>query len=155
MQRVEEPAEGAQRLGYFTSKLLLAVYQKDVPATRQFADSIILYVPRSLRGNFFDSEMHAELSLAYAAKGDKDKALEEGRQAMAILPLQSDALRGAANLRLIAEADVLVGANDQAFTALRKLLTIPSQVSAASLREDPWFKPLRQDPRFKQLVSVP
>ncbi|HVS59184.1 MAG TPA: tetratricopeptide repeat protein, partial [Gemmatimonadaceae bacterium] len=154
MLRVAEPSEDAQRLGYFTSKLLLAVYQKDVPVMRQIADSIILYGPPSLRGNFFDSETHAGLALAYAAKGDKDKALEEGRQAMAILPLQSDALRGAANLRLIAEADVLVGANDQAFTALRKLLTIPSQVSAASLREDPWFKPLRQDPRFKQLVSV-
>ena len=90
---MDELAEGAQRLGYFASKLKLAVYQKDVPATRQFADSLIFYVPRSLRGNFFDSEMHSELSLAYAARGDKAKTLEEGRQAMAILPLQSDALR--------------------------------------------------------------
>jgi serine/threonine-protein kinase len=153
MQRVEEPAEGAQRLGYFASKLKLAVYQKDVPATRQFADSLIFYVPRSLRGNFFDSEMHSELSLAYAAIGDKAKTLEEGRQAMAILPLQSDALRGAGNLHLSALAAVLVGATDEGLAELRQVLAIPSGLSRASLRVDPWFDPIRQDPRFKQLVA--
>jgi len=153
MAAVAEPVEDAQRLGYFTSRLMLAVHQRNASATRQFADSIILNVPRSLRGNFFDSEMHASLSLAYAAKGDRAKTLDEGRQAMAIVPLERDALRGAANLLLIAEAEVLVGAKDEAFTTLRQLLSIPSEMSSAWLRVDPWFESLRQDPRFKQLVS--
>jgi TolB-like protein/tRNA A-37 threonylcarbamoyl transferase component Bud32 len=153
MQRVPEPADDVERLGYFTSKLLLAVYQKDGASRRRYADSIILNGPRSIRGSFFDSEVHAELSLAYAAKGDKAKTLEEGRQAMEILPLQRDALRGASNLSLIAQADALVGANDEAFTVLRTLLSIPTRTSQASLRVDPWFESLRRDPRFKQLVS--
>ena len=97
--------------------------------------------------------MHAELSLAYAAKGDKGKTLDEGRRAMAILPLEADAIRGVANLQLSAAAAVLVGANDQAFTLLQKLLSIPSQMSPALLRVDPWFDPIRQDARFKQLAS--
>jgi len=153
MQAMAVPVDGAQLLGYFTSRLMLAVYQRNPSATLQFADSIILYAPRSLSGNFFDSESHAELSLAYAAKGDKAKTLEEGRQAMAMLPLRSDALRGATNLELIADAETLAGANDQALASLRQLLNMPSKVSAASLRLDPWFDPIRPDPRFKQLVS--
>jgi len=153
MQATAVSVQEAQRLGYFTSRLMLAVYQGNASVMRQFADSIITYVPRSLRGNFFDSEMHASLSLAYAAKGDRAKTLDEGRQAMAIVPLERDALRGAANLLLIAEAEVLVGAKDEAFTTLRQLLSIPSEMSSAWLRVDPWFESLRQDPRFKQLVS--
>jgi hypothetical protein len=155
IQATAVPVDGAQLLGYFTSRLMLAVYQGDSSATRQFADSIILYAPRSLSGNFFDSESRAELSLAYAAKGDKAKTLDEGRQAMAVLPLRSDAVRGATNLELIADAETLVGANDEALASLRQLLKIPSKISAASLRLDPWFGPLRQDPRFKQLVAEP
>jgi DNA-binding SARP family transcriptional activator/TolB-like protein len=154
MQMVAEPAEEEQRLGYFVSKVELAVYQRNAAARRQFADSIILYVPRSLRGNFFDGEKHAELSLAYAAKGDNDKSLEEGRRAMGIMPFERDAQRWAENLGLIVEADVLVGANDEAFLALRQLLSASSELSPAWLRLDPWFEPLRQDRRFKQLASV-
>jgi len=153
MDGMPKPAEGAQRLDYFTGKLLLAVYRNNGSAMRQFADSIILYAPQSLRGKFFDSEMHAELSLAHAAKGEKGKTLEEARQAMAVLPLEADAVRGGANLQLSAAAAVLVGANDQALTLLQELLTIPSLVSPALLRVDPWFDPIRQDARFKQLVS--
>jgi TolB-like protein/DNA-binding SARP family transcriptional activator len=155
MQMVAEPAEEEQRLGYFASKVELAGYERNAPAMGQFADSIILYVPRALRGNFFDGEKHAELSLAYAAKRDRQKTLEEGRRAMGIMPFQTDAQRWAENLELIAEAEVLVGANDEAFVALRQLLNMPTDVSSAWLRVDPWFDPLRQDPRFKRLVSLP
>lgn len=72
---------------------------------------------------------------------------------MAILPLQSDALRGAGNLHLSALAAVLVGATDEGLAELREVLAIPSSLFRASLRADPWFGPLRQDPRFKQLVA--
>jgi DNA-binding SARP family transcriptional activator/TolB-like protein len=154
MRVVAEPAEEGERLGYFVSKVQLAVYERNAPVMRQFADSIMLDGPRFLRGNFFDGEKHAELSLAYAARGDKASTLEEGRRAMAIMPFQKDAQRWAENLQLIAQADVLVGANDEAFEALRQLLSMPSDVSPAWLRVDPWFEPLRQDPRFKQLVSL-
>jgi serine/threonine-protein kinase len=110
MASLAVPAEGPQRTGYLTSKLLLAVYQKDASAIRRYADAIVRAVPPTLRGNFFDSELHAELSLAYAAKGDRSRALAEGRRAMEIVPLHRDAVRGASNLMIGARAAVLASA---------------------------------------------
>jgi serine/threonine-protein kinase len=153
MHSAPVPPEPTRRVAYFVSRLMLAVYERDQAAATQFADSIIANAPRNLRGTFFDSEMHADLSLAYAAKGDKAKTLEEGRRSMEIVPLERDALRGAVNLQLIALAQVLVGAKDEALTTLQQLLGRPSDVSSQLLRADPWFDPLREDARFKQLTS--
>src|SRR6185503_19017917 len=108
MEVVREPAEEGQQLGYFASRVELAVYRRNARAIRQFADSIIQKAPRSLRDDFFDGEKHAQLSLAYAARGDKAKTLEEGRRAMAVVPFERDAQRWAENLTLIARAEVLV-----------------------------------------------
>jgi serine/threonine-protein kinase len=155
MHTATVPAEPARRVASFESRLMLAVYQGDQTAQRQFADSIILYAPRNLKGTFFDSEAHRALSLAYAAKGDREKTLEEGKRAVEIVSVERDALRGFVNLQQFAYAQVLIGAKDEAFTSIRKLLGISSDLSPAWLRVDPWFDPIRQDPRFKQMVSAP
>ena len=155
MERSSAPAEGARRVGYLVGRLMLAVYTHKSALTQQLADSLILYSPRALNGSFFDAQIHAGVALAYAAKGDRARTLEMGTRAIEALPIQKDALRAAVNLELVADAYVLVGAKDEAFAALRQLLSIPSYLSRAYIRTDPWFDPLRQDPRFKQLLSSP
>ncbi len=57
---------------------------------------------------------------------------------MAILPLQSDALRGAGNLHLSALAAVLVGATDEGLEELREVLAIQPIPGIASRGSVVW-----------------
>ena len=106
-----------------------------------------------VRGNILESDLHAYLSLAYAAKGDLQRSLAQGRLSMQRTPFAADALRAAVNLETIARSEVLAGAHEEALSHLAQLLARPSLISVAQLRVDPWFDPIRQDPRFRQLVA--
>ena len=64
-----------------------------------------------------------------------------------------DAIRAADNLELVTRSEVRAGAYDEAMSGLEQLVKIPSNVSVPMLRVDPWFDPLRQNPRFQRLVG--
>jgi tetratricopeptide (TPR) repeat protein len=139
--------------GYLASRVMLALYTKDRQLASTLADSVIAVAPRSLNGTFFDSELHADLALAYAVAGDRERVIAEGKLSMAKTPVSVDALRAARNLEMIARSEVVVGAYDEAVATLEEVLSIPADLSVAELRVDPWFDPLRKNPRFQKLVA--
>jgi tetratricopeptide (TPR) repeat protein len=114
---------------------------------------LIAEAPKAMRGNFLDARLHAFLGEAYAAKGDRQRSLEEGRLSLQTTPLSADAIRGSNNLYAIAGNAVLAGSYDEAITYLEQLLAIPSDVSVPLLRVDPWWGPLRGNPRFERLLA--
>jgi TolB-like protein/Tfp pilus assembly protein PilF len=103
-----------------------------------------------------DAELHLALGLGEAERGRKDEALREGRRAVALLPVSRDALTGSAMLVWLATLEVRVGENDAAFAHLNEALARPSgmAISSAILKRDPFWDPIRNDPRFAQLLTL-
>ena len=101
-----------------------------------------------------DWDRHMALALAAAGLGLNDEAITEGRRAVELLPISRDAFAGPEYLAYLAQIYVSVGENDQAVAILKQLMSIPAglSMSAALLKLDPVWDPLRKDPRFQALL---
>jgi TolB-like protein/class 3 adenylate cyclase/Tfp pilus assembly protein PilF len=93
------------------------------------------------------------LALSYAGLGEKDKALAEAQQA--VIDFQDDALDKPTAEIVLAQVEAQVGDVDGAIAALPHLLEVPNGVTPGLLRLDPYWDPLRKDPRFQKLCQEP
>jgi serine/threonine-protein kinase len=106
------------------------------------------------------ADVHGQLGLAHALLGHKEEAVKEGQTAVALNPVSRDAMEGGRSTSQLAAIYVLIGDRDAALERLRYLATSrathwrpgPSILTAAVLRLDPLYDPLRGDPRFEALV---
>jgi TolB-like protein/Tfp pilus assembly protein PilF len=88
-----------------------------------------------------------------AALGRKREAISGGRRAAELLPITKDAMTGAEILRNLAIIYAWVGEIDLAIEQLVKLLPFYGPVSYGQLRLHPWWDPLRDHPRFDQIME--
>jgi serine/threonine-protein kinase len=102
-----------------------------------------------------DWDRHMTVGLAAAGLGLKDMAIAEGRRAVTLLPISRDAFAGPEYLGYLAQIYVRVGENEPAIAILKQLMSIPAglSMSAAMLKLDPVWDPLRKDPRFQKLIA--
>jgi len=93
------------------------------------------------------------LALAYAGLGEKEKALEQAKRA--VKDYDSDAVNKPWSLTTLAQIQARFGDHDAAIAALPHLLEVPAGLTLANLKLDPFWDPLRKDPRFVKLLAEP
>ena len=93
------------------------------------------------------------LAMIDAALGHKDEALEEGRRAIALTPLEKDVANGSLVLQYFAITAAWAGEKELALQQLETGLHAPVASVALSygvLKLMPFWDPLRGDPRFEK-----
>ena len=93
------------------------------------------------------------LGLIDAALGHKEEALEEGRRAVELLPVEKDSINGQLMIAYLAMIAAWAGDKDLACQQLVIAVRPPSTVSYGQLKLLPFWDPLRGDPRFEKIVA--
>jgi TolB-like protein/Tfp pilus assembly protein PilF len=115
---------------------------------------------RAVREAPLSAERHASLGWLYALMGRKDDAIKEGQRAVELKPESKDAVDGSLLGGYLALIYVRVGENDLAIPLIEHLLTTPGAVDSADYSitvndlKNRWqWDPIRDDPRFKELIE--
>jgi TolB-like protein/Flp pilus assembly protein TadD len=96
------------------------------------------------------------LGLIDAALGRKEAALEEGRRAIELLPVEKDSINGSRMLQYFAITAAWTGEKDLALQQLEigaRAPTASFALTYGALKLLPFWDPLRGDPRFEKIVA--
>jgi TolB-like protein/Tfp pilus assembly protein PilF len=119
-----------------------ATFTRAVTAMKPTPDSAVVVDARNLP---------CYLAWVYAGLGEKEKALEQARHAIA--DYDSDALAKPFAETALAIVQAQTGDIDSAISALPHLLEVPNGETVGDLRINPLWDPLRKDPRFEKLCQ--
>ncbi|MFL6553386.1 MAG: hypothetical protein ACJ8LV_08475 [Chthoniobacterales bacterium] len=100
-----------------------------------------------------DAGLHIQLAKLLARLGEKDAAITEAQQATDLRPESKDAFDGPRITEDVAQVYAILGDNARAIELLDGLLSRPTGVTLQSLRVNPAWDPLRNDPAFQALSA--
>jgi TolB-like protein len=100
-----------------------------------------------------DPRLHGSLGIAYAALGRHEDAIREGLRATELLTRDDDGFYYLPFVIDLAHIYTILGEYDLALDQVEHLLTNPSWITAAFLEMDPRWEPLRNLPRYQQLIE--
>ena len=93
------------------------------------------------------------LGRVYAVLGQHEAAIRDGERATELVPIEKDALDGADFQLELAVIYATVGETEKALDTIEMLLSLPSSVTGNELKFNPDWDPLRDHPRFQEIIE--
>jgi TolB-like protein/Flp pilus assembly protein TadD/predicted Ser/Thr protein kinase len=112
-----------------------------------------IFLERELEKRPDDHWLHSALGIAYAGLGRKEEAIREGKLATELYPISLDAFEGPLLIMGLALIYTMVGEHDSALDQIDHSLSIPGGFSVGWLELDPSWDPLRNHPRYQEIVE--
>ncbi len=125
--------------------------QQDL-ARRSFETARLVLEQRVMQGPD-DHRFHGSLGIAYAGLGRRAEAVREARRGCELMPASKDALVALSRSADLALVYTMVGQPAKAIAALDDLLARSGLWTPHRIRLEPWWDPLRLDPRFQALLT--
>jgi serine/threonine protein kinase/tetratricopeptide (TPR) repeat protein len=144
---------GAVKFGPVYAHGVVARMKGDAAGARAALSAARTQQEKAVRAAPDDASQLCFLGLIDAGLGRKEEALREARRAIELLPYTKDALNGTEILYFYAVICAWIGEPDLAIEQLEILAKIPAGVSYGEIRLDPFWDPLRGDPRFEKIVA--
>jgi TolB-like protein/Tfp pilus assembly protein PilF len=95
----------------------------------------------------------SQLAVTDALLNNKEVAISEAKRAVELLPVSKDAMAGPSMEMNLAIVYAWTNELDLAFEKLSSLTNLPSGIFYGQLKRDPYWEPLRKDPRYEKLLA--
>jgi serine/threonine-protein kinase len=151
--RLTPAAFGGVPLGYYGFKADVYRRRGETARARAYADSARTEALAQIRRHEDNIFSYTTLAVENAYLGRADEAVAAGKHTLELLPPSKDALFGVEGYIVLAQVYMVLGKPDAAVDQLRAALAIPSYLSAARLRADPLWAPLKGNAAFDQLAG--
>jgi serine/threonine protein kinase/Tfp pilus assembly protein PilF len=100
-----------------------------------------------------DAALLSQLAVVDALLNNFDTAISEAKRAAEMLPVSKDAMSGPYILKNLAVVYAWTNELDLAFITLGPLTKMPHGIYYGELKREPYWDPVRKDPRFEKLLA--
>jgi len=120
----------------------------------KYSDSARVILESEISKNPEDDRLYIAVGFAYARLGLKEKAIEAGKKAVELMPMNKEFYRGAYRVEDLSRIYVMTGEYKKALEQLKLLLSLPGPLSAKLVQLDPDWKPLRNLTEFNKIINT-